>query len=85
MYLPKSQIKIKTTNGGELRLKDSKEVYVGVYMETSKGRFYMGSSNTKVGKELELIPIISNKTKKQNNKKNNNNKKQNKNQKNKSK
>ena len=55
MYLPKSQIKIKTTNGGELRLKDSKEVYVGMYMETSKGKFYTGSVNTKIGKELELI------------------------------
>ena len=69
MYLPKSQIKIKTTNGGELRLKDSKEVYVGMYMETSKGKFYTGSVNTKIGKELELITTTLS-IKQQNNKKN---------------
>ena len=69
MYLPKSQIKIKTTNGGELRLKDSKEVYVGIYIETSKGKFYTGNVNTKIGKELELITTTLS-IKQQNNKKN---------------
>ena len=65
MYLPKSQIKIKTTKGDKLRLKSSKETYVGDYMETSKGKFYVGDDNTNPGRELEFIPDTSNK--KQNN------------------
>ena len=65
MYLPKSQIKIKTTRGYELRFKGSKETYVGDYMETSKGKFYEGNNNTNPGRELEFIPNTS--IKKQNN------------------
>jgi hypothetical protein len=55
MYIPKSQISKKITNGGLLKVKSTQQVYIGNYIKTSKNKYYAGHSNTNVGLELELI------------------------------
>lgn len=45
MYYPKSQIKTgKYTQGNELQLSSTKEMYVGPYWSTSKGEHFTGKS-----------------------------------------
>ena len=54
-YIPKSQLNIKTTNGKEFQLKDTKTPYVGKYMQLSNGKFFAGNDPINPGSEIEEI------------------------------
>ena len=58
-YLPKSQIKIQNTPGGEFTYKLTSKNYVGTYIETSNGKFYAGGDPTNLTNELKR-PFVSN-------------------------
>ena len=62
--IPKSQIKIKYTNGSELETTSSKEAYIGYYIETNNGEYYMGVDNISLGESLQLIGENMNKNQK---------------------
>ena len=51
-YLPKSQISVKNTPGGFLKYKKDNKPFSGVYILTSTGKYYEGSSNVDLGFEL---------------------------------
>ena len=53
--IPKSQRVIKETSGGELKYRASGKPFAGIYMETTKGKFYAGSDNISPG--AQLIPV----------------------------
>ena len=59
MYIPKSQISKKTTNGGLLIYKSDNTPFIGKYIKTSKNKYYAGHSNTRVGAELILSNSVS--------------------------
>lgn len=44
MYFPKNKIKTGLNSNGELQIKSSKKPYFGPYFETSKGKYYAGST-----------------------------------------
>ena len=50
-YIPKSKIVVKNS-GGELAYVKTNTPYKGPYIETSKGRFFVGTSNINYGAEL---------------------------------
>ena len=62
--IPKSQIKIKYTNGSELETTSSKEAYIGYYIETNNGEYYKGVNNISLGESLQLIGENMNKNQK---------------------
>jgi hypothetical protein len=51
-YLPKQKIQFLNTAGGELVYKSTNKKYVGDYMETSKGKFFVGKNISALGPEL---------------------------------
>ena len=51
-YFPKSSINILEASKGELIYKGSKKSYIGMYIETNKGKFYAGSNYLNLGPEL---------------------------------
>jgi hypothetical protein len=53
--IPKSQYKIKYTNGGELRIKSETDSYIGYYMQTSRNKLYAGTDGFNPGPIL--IPV----------------------------
>ena len=55
-YLPKSKIKIKTAQAGELVYVGDLSPFKGQYIESSGGRFYAGTNNLILGKELRYAP-----------------------------
>jgi hypothetical protein len=57
-YIPKSKITIKNTHNGSLVYKDTKDPYIGTYIQTSKGKYYVGTSNTNLGPELILNDLV---------------------------
>ena len=61
MHIPKSQIKIKSTNGEEFEVLETGEPYVGDYIETSQGYRYTGTNNFNLGDQLIPIPQYSDK------------------------
>ena len=57
MYYPKSQIKTNLyTNGNELILSDTKQVYIGYYYITSNGKYFTGKT-PESGVNVELLPF----------------------------
>ena len=55
MYLPKSQVTVKTTAGDQFIIKQTGKNFVGNYLETNRGKRYAGTNHMKLG--VELIPI----------------------------
>ena len=53
--IPKAKIKIKYTNGEELKYISTKKPYIGYYIETNNGEYYSGTDNIILGDLLELI------------------------------
>ena len=51
-YQPKSKIKHQETSGNEFVNKNTKEYYIGPYIETSEGKYYAGKSIINLGVEL---------------------------------
>jgi hypothetical protein len=56
MYIPKSQIIIKTTRGNEFVIQRTGAEYVGDYLETSNGLRYAGTNNMNLGPIIVPIP-----------------------------
>ena len=61
MYIPKSQIQIKSTNGEEFEILLTGNPYIGDYIETSQGYRYAGINNFNLGDQLIPIPNESDK------------------------
>jgi hypothetical protein len=61
MYIPKSQIQIKSTNGEEFEIILTGEPYIGDYIETSQGYRYTGTNNFNIGDQLTPILQYSDK------------------------
>ena len=61
MYIPKSQIQIKSTNGEEFEIILTGEPYTGDYIETSQGYRYTGTNNFEIGDQLTPILQYSDK------------------------
>jgi hypothetical protein len=57
MYLPKSQIIVKTTRGNEFIIQRTGAEYVGDYIETSNGLRYAGTNNMNLGPLIIPIPL----------------------------
>ena len=55
MYLPKSQVTVKTTAGDQFIIKQTGKNFVGNYLETNRGKRYAGTNHMRLG--VELIPI----------------------------
>tara|TARA_B100001094_G_C17963677_1_gene686732 strand:- start:89 stop:742 length:654 start_codon:yes stop_codon:yes gene_type:complete len=51
-YQPKSKIKHQETSGNEFVNRNTKEYYIGPYIETSEGKYYAGKSIVNLGVEL---------------------------------
>ena len=51
-YIPKSKIKHQETTGNEFVNRNTKEYYIGPYIETSDGKYYAGKSVLNLGVEL---------------------------------
>lgn len=64
-YLPKTSISIESTSGNFLVYKDTRENYVGEYIRTNKGKYYVGTDNVRLGKELILLSQINRESTKQ--------------------
>ena len=58
-YLPKSKITIKTSKVGELVYKINSSPFNGQYIESSNGKFYAGTNNLFLGKELKYSPRVA--------------------------
>ena len=56
--IPKSQINIKHTDGGELEFVDTRSPYTGYYIETNNGELYAGIDNIELGFPLQPIGEI---------------------------
>jgi len=64
-YLPKTSISIESTSGNFLVYKDTRENYIGEYIRTNKEKFYAGTDNVRLGKELILLSLINKESPKQ--------------------
>ena len=64
-YLPKTSISIESTSGDFLVFKDTKENYIGEYIRTNKGKYYAGTNNVILGRELVLLSNSTNSSIKQ--------------------